>query len=474
MSNRSNFMTPPRALAIQIKEEARALGFDLCHVASLAALQQKSTPDGAAPDAEFLRSEFLHTEFYEGWLTRGSAADMGYLARNVEKRRDPRLLAEGGEAFRSAVVLGVDYHQFDLPPALRDDPSRGIVASYAWGDDYHEIIRPLLYELDGTIRKKSGRTTQGKCLVDTGPVLERDWAMRAGLGFTGKNCCTIHPQLGSWLLLAVIFVPEELPPGPPPQPTVHLPLSTKAALDGATPDAHFASWQFARRQPTHDERRMGGEESGALESAGVSGTCGACTRCLVACPTDAFVGPFHLDPRRCISYWTIETQKAVPRALRSHFGNRIFGCDICQEVCPWNGRLPERTPLLDGLRAQQERVAPPLLEGFAPENPYWLVQEAFSARFRRSPIKRAKRRGMLRNVCTALGNWGAVEAVDALTLALSAEEAVVRVHAAWALGEVMRRANSSRAADALRGALPGELESNVREEMQFALNGRAC
>ncbi len=231
------------------------------------------------------------------------------------------------------------------------DPSRGIIARYAWGDDYHEIIRPLLFELDAAIRKISGRTAHGKGLVDTGPVLERDWAMQAGLGFTGKNCCTIRPVTGSWLLLATLLVPEELTPDPNPTPANQIPLSSEAIAAGLPPQTNLGSWRLS--DPAHAPRTTH------------HATCGSCTRCLTACPTDAFVGPLHLDPARCISYWTIEARSPIPRELRPHFGNRIFGCDICQEVCPWNRRLGERTPLMAGLRAQDERVAPFLLDGFA-------------------------------------------------------------------------------------------------------------
>ena len=294
-------------LSAAVKAQAHQLGFSDCRI----------VPIGDAP----------HAAFFESWLAAGRAGEMQYLARNVAKRRSPALLAEPGQApFASMIVLGVDYHQYDLPAEIRDDPSRGIIASYAWGDDYHELIRPLLYELDAYIRSVSGRTTLGKCLVDTGPVLERDWAQAAGLGFTGKNCCTIVPGQGSWQLLAVVLVPEVLAPD--------LPLAAAAQqAPGRT------------RPPT----------------------CGQCTRCLHACPTGAFVAAYDLDPQRCISYWTIEAAGDIPLPLRPLFGNRIFGCDICQEVCPYNRRLGERTPLLAGLHAQAHRVAPPLLEGFAPE-----------------------------------------------------------------------------------------------------------
>jgi epoxyqueuosine reductase len=360
---------------------------------------------------------------------------MKYLERNVEKRCDPALLAADNQPpFASIIVLGVDYHQFDLPAEVRDDPARGIIASYAWGDDYHEIIRPLLYELDAFVRSQSGRDTPGKCLVDTGPVLERDWAQATGLGFTGKNCCTIVPGQGSWRLLAVVLVPEVLAPDP---------SLTELAL------------------ATGIRCRLG--------------TCGNCTRCLAACPTHAFAAAYDLDPQRCISYWTIEASEAVPLPLRPLFGNRIFGCDICQEVCPYNQRLDQRIPLPSGLHAQTGRMAPPLLEGFHPDTPYWLDDRAFSDRFVRSPIKRAKRRGMLRNVCIALGNWGAAETLPALRHALEDPHAIARGHAAWALGQVAaKHPGSAIAASAIDllvaiGAGATESDESVRAEAAAAL-----
>ncbi|MEZ4729733.1 MAG: DUF1730 domain-containing protein [Caldilineaceae bacterium] len=428
-------------LTATIKQAAYRLGFDLCRI----------LPVTTAP----------HADFFDQWVAVGRTGEMTYLERNIDKRRNPTLLAESGlPELRSMIVLGVNYDQFALPPTLRDDPSRGIIASYAWGDDYHEIIRPLLYELDGFIRTQTGRETPGKCLVDTGPVLERDWAQRAGLGFTGKNTCLITPQLGSWLLLATILVPEPLTYDLPAVPSTAEP-SPDLVLHGAPPDSHYGSWELPLLA-NNPESEIDNRQSAI-------GTCGRCTRCLTACPTDAFVGPYHLDPQRCISYWTIEAKAPIPRELRPLFGNRIFGCDICQEICPWNQRLPERIPLLDGLRAQAERIAPPLLEGFAAANPYWLHQEAFSRRFQRSPIKRAKRAGMLRNVCVALGNWAAPEAVDALNLALHDPEPLVRGHAAWALGEVYRRHGVDAAKQAILVSLQTEGNDWVCQELLAAL-----
>lgn len=400
-------------LAAAVKRQARHLGFSDCRIA----------PIGETP----------HAAFFAAWLAQGRAGEMHYLERNVAKRRNPALLAEAGQPpFSSLIVLDVDYHQNDLPAHIRDDPSRGVIAAYAWGDDYHEVMRPLLYELDAFIRSQSGRTTHGKCLVDTGPVLERDWAHAAGLGFTGKNCCTIVPGQGSWRLLAVVLVPEVLAPDPPL---------------AARPHAAGSRLQLA--------------------------TCGHCTRCLAACPTQAFAAAYDLDPQRCISYWTIEAAGAAPIDLRPLFGNRIFGCDICQEVCPYNQRLVTRTPLLAALHAQAGRIAPPLLEGFAPSQPYWLHDQAFSDHFARSPIKRARRQGMLRNVCTALGNWAASETLPALRLAIADPHPAPRRHAAWALGRILashpHSAVAACAAELLLAAAAAETDAEVRAEMAAAL-----
>mgnify|MGYP005844345581 CR=1 FL=1 len=419
-------------LRTALKAEAWRLGFDHCRI----------LPIGPA----------AHADFFDDWLAAGNHAGMGYLTRHADKRRDPARLADAKSGpLRTLIVLAVDYRQGELPAVLRDDPSRGIIASYAWGDDYHELIRPALYALDRFLAGLSGRTSRGKALVDTGPVLERDWAQQAGIGFTGKNCCTIRPRAGSSLFLATLLVPEALPYDPvpmrPPEP------DARAVLDGLPWAGDYGRWEI----PLTDGSRA-------------MGTCARCTRCLTACPTDAFVGPFHLDARRCISYWTIETQAPIPVAWRPAFGNRIFGCDICQEVCPWNARLPARTPRLTGLAARPECMAPPLVEGFAPETPYWRDEEAFARRFAASPVLRATRTGMARSVCVALGNWAAAAAVDPLLLALADPAAVVRGHAAWGLGQCLRRGvlvEQVRAA--LQSALASEQEPEAAAEMAAAL-----
>jgi epoxyqueuosine reductase len=426
---------PP--LTEAIRNEARRLGFDFC----------RALPLGQA----------AHADFYDLWVAEGRAGEMRYLERHLDKRRFPALLGEDGPPLRSMIVLAVDYHQGALPTDLLTDPSRGLIASYAWGDDYHEIIRPLLYELDEFIRAQTGRATLGKALVDTGPVLERDWAQQAGIGFTGKNCCTIHPGRGSWLFLATLLIPEIVTFDPPPSVIEQALFSAEDLLNGLPASKQLGGWLIPSLEiGTPDVARMG--------------TCGACTRCLDACPTDAFVGPFHLDPQRCISYWTIEARGPIPRALRPRFGNRIFGCDICQEVCPWNRQLPARTPLLEGLRAQHERMAPPLLDGFRAETPFWLDGDTFAVHFRRSPVKRAKRQGMLRNVCVALGNWGDPAAIPALRQALTDADPLPRGHAAWALGEVRRRHQVAEIGQILNERLKLEAEEWVREEIHAALH----
>ncbi len=426
-----------RSLSTQIKQKARTLGFDHCRI----------VPTAEAP----------HFEFFQAWLARGSAGEMTYLLRNQEKRRCPAALASANQnRLRTMIILGVDYHQVGLPVDILADPSRGIIASYARGEDYHEQIRPLLYDLDAFIAAESGRTFPGKCLVDSAPLLERDWAQLSGLGFIGKNCCLIHPRLGSWLLLACVMVPEEIDPDPS-QPLGSISLPVESLIAGLPWDGDYGEWKIPAA-----------EEDGADP-----GTCGKCSRCLAACPTGAFVGPYHLDPRRCISYWTIEAKGSVPRELRRLFGNRIFGCDICQDVCPWNRRKIFRQPGIPGLTARAEQSAPPLLEGFAETDPYWLADEAFTARFQGTPILRPGRSGMLRNVCVALGNWGSADSLPALAKAAADRSPVVRIHAAWAVGEVLRRNRGlTEAGELLDDLLNRESDPAVIEEIHLAKYGQ--
>jgi epoxyqueuosine reductase len=373
-------------LTRELKDEARALGFDLVAVA-------RADPP---PRADAL----------DDWLAAGHAGEMAYLARNAAKRKEPGLVVAGA---RSIVVVGVHYRAAEPDPAAWNDPARGQISRYAWGDDYHDVLEPRLRRLQAWLEQRVGRAQIGRSYVDTGPVLERPVAVAAGLGFQGKNTLLIHPRQGSWFFLGEIVVDCEL------------------AYD--------------------DQRAPGG--------------CGSCARCQVACPTRAFAGPYVLDARRCISYLTIELKGPIPRELRPLMGNHIYGCDVCQEVCPWNIRFG-RFAATDVLQARDDRVAPSLLDLIA------LDDEAFRERFRNSPIKRAKRRGLLRNVAVALGNWGDARAVPALVRALDDHEPLIRGHAAWALGRI----GGEDARQALAARLATEGDDWAREEIDLAL--QAC
>ncbi len=375
----------PTSLTALAVAAAHDLGFDLVGVTA------------AGPSPDFMR--------YEDWLAAGYHGEMGYLSTRAADRADLRDWAPDA---RSVILVGVSYYREMLPAALRNDPSRGQIAAYAWSDDYHEALKPLLFQLDASIRAASGRATHGKVFVDSGPVLERSWAQAAGLGFIGKNTCLISPDRGSWLFLAGLAVPEVLQAHRPP--------------------------------------------------AARSGTCGRCNRCLDVCPTGALPAPHLLDARRCISYLTIELKDAIPRELRPLMGNWIFGCDLCQDVCPWNRRFA-RPAQQAVLQTRPELVAPSLLKLLA------LDEDKFRQRFKNSPVRRAKRRGLLRNVCVALGNWGDPVAVDPLAGALADVEPLIRQHAAWALGCI----GDEGARRALAQRLSVETDDAVREELINAL-----
>lgn len=370
-------------LTRDLKAEGQRLGFDLLGIAP------------AVPPP--------HVEALADWLSAGHAGEMGYLARNAVRRADPREAVPGA---RAIVVCGVHYRAAEPDPALWNDPSRGQISRYAWGDDYHDILLPKLRALQSWLEERVGRAEIGRSYVDTGPVLERPVGAMAGLGFQGKNTLLIHPRQGSWFFLGEILVDAEL--------------------------------SYDEPQPI--------------------GGCGGCTRCLSACPTQAFVGPHVLDARRCISYLTIELKGPIPRDLRPLMGNHIYGCDVCQEVCPWNQRWGQFTSE-PAFAPRSANVAPALLDLIS------MTDEAFRARFKGSPIKRTKRRGLLRNVAIALGNWGDPQAIPGLIGALNDHEPLIRGHAAWALGRI----GGAEAIQSLieRGAI--EDDSWVGEEIDLAL-----
>jgi epoxyqueuosine reductase len=291
-----------------------------------------------------------------------------------------------------------------------------VIARYARGQDYHGAIKKLLLELHGWIEASVEGPVEGRVYVDTGPILEREMALRAGVGWFGKNTMLIHPKRGSYFFLGLLLLDLEL-----------------------DADAPF--------QEDH---------------------CGTCRTCLDACPTGALLGRDAsgapvMDAPRCISYLTIEHRGPIPVELRALMGNRVYGCDICQEVCPWNERFVQ--PAEDEAYRTRDGLDGPSLVDLA-ERLLGLDESEFRALFRESPITRAKRAGLLRNVCVALGNWGAREAIPILARALADEEALVRGHAAWALGRV----STGEARESLLVAAKDEANGWVGQEIADALS----
>jgi len=337
-----------------ISLRARELGFDICCFTTAA-------PPESAPQ-------------FQQWLAQGRHGEMGYLARNAHKRIDPtQVLPEA----QSLVLLAINY----ASPG-REEPGQaeetGVVARYARYQDYHDILAPRLAELSGFMDRLGGADTKSLWYVDTGPILERDLAQRAGLGFIGKHTSLISRELGNWFFLAEIITTLKLEPDAP------------------------------------EKNR-----------------CGKCTRCIAACPTGAIVAPFQLDARRCISYLTIELKGPIPIELRPAIGNRIYGCDDCLAACPWNRFARQSTLMKEHQRT--DLTAPNLLELLD------LDDSGFKRLFAATPMLRTKRRGMLRNVCVALGNIGDENALPALRRAAQDPELLIAEHAAWAIEEIGKR-----------------------------------
>lgn len=361
------------SLKAELVERARALGFEKVGVARVGGLER-------AP-------------FYREWIAEGRHGEMSWLAEGVDRRLDPAKFLPGA---KSVVCVAKNYYH-DRPPAT--DPSRGVVSRYAWGQDYHEWLMERLRTLEGWMKE---RGAAARVTVDTGAVLEKPWAERAGIGWQGKHSNVLTEDLSSWVFLGV--------------------LVTDAELEA---DA-----------PAEDR-------------------CGGCVSCIEACPTGAIVAPYVVDARKCISYLTIEQAGPIPRELRPKLGNLIFGCDLCQDVCPWNSHAkvaPEAE-----FHPREDLAAPRLVELLA------LTEEEFASRFKSSPLRRAKRRGFLRNVCVALGNSGDRTAIPALQRALADPEPLIRQHAAWALGRLGGRAE-------LQARLPVERDPGVVEEIRAAMN----
>lgn len=370
------------SLKKQIHARANELGFELV---------------GIIPAA---RSETIAR--YREWVENGYAGKMHYLEKHLPLKTDVRqLLTEA----KSVISLAMNYYTLDPPKALAQDPGRGQISRYAWGDDYHELIRERLLELVTFIKQTAESELKTRVCVDTAPILEREYAQKAGVGWIGKNTNLIHWRSGSWYFLAEVLI--------------------NIALESDTPD--------------------------------LRGSCGTCTRCIDDCPTDAIIEPNLLDSRRCISYLTIELKESIPKALRPKIGNLIFGCDICQEVCPWNSKALPTTEA--AFQPRDGNLAPELLSLVG------MTQQEFSRRFKGSPIKRAKRRGFLRNILVAIGNWRSQRAVPALKDALADDESLVRSHAAWALGRI----GGETARQVLQTRLTIETEQDVITEIQDAL-----
>jgi epoxyqueuosine reductase len=388
------------SLTTALKQEALRLGFDQVGVA----------PVGPAD----------HAAFYEHWITSGYHGEMQYLARADAVARRLRPPVE----FRSAVVVGLNYYQQDSNEAADQDARRavGIVARYARGRDYHKVIKSKLLALLRFVEAELGHVLPlSRAYVDTGPVLERELARRAGLGWYGRNTMLINPKRGSYFFLGVLLLEVDL------------------QLDAPFEADH----------------------------------CGSCNACVAACPTNALLGRDAngapvMDARLCISYLTIEQRGPIPRELRALIGNRIFGCDICQEVCPWNAekfvQITREASFSHRGTGSTEARGRSLIELMRMTEADW---DEFS---RGSAIRRARRVGFLRNVAVALGNTRDPAAVPALTTALSDQEPLVRMHAAWALGRIA----SEDAFTALSARQTVESDRTVLEELIQAIEAIAC
>jgi epoxyqueuosine reductase len=332
------------------------------------------------------------------FLDSGAHGDMEWMAANAERRGDPRVM---WPQVRSIVMLGINYGPHDDPLAVLKDRARGGISVYARGDDYHEVIKPRLKQLGRWLIETAGGDI--KVFVDTAAVMEKPLAQAAGLGWQGKHTNLVSRELGSWLFLGAIFTTLDLPPDEP--------------------------------LPDH---------------------CGTCHACLDACPTDAFPAPYRLDARRCISYLTIEHKGPIPRELRIPMGNRIFGCDDCLAVCPWNKFAQAGREMKLSAR---EVLNAPLLAGLAR-----LDDAAFRALFRKSPVKRIGRDRFLRNVLIAIGNSDDASLVDETVCLLDDASPLVRGAAVWALGRI-DRARLVQCAERYRGQ---ETDAEVIEEWKAA------
>jgi epoxyqueuosine reductase len=343
-----NTKNPAVSFTDRIKTFARDLGCELVGVAPVA--------------------QFKELDFYPQWLEQGYAGEMHYLERQLPARLDPRQILPEAQ---SVIVIGVVYHTAAPLSTEINDPQRGWISRYAWGEDYHEMLREKLAALHSYLEKDAGTDYQGRYYVDTGPVLDRVFAKYAGLGWFGKNTNLINQRLGSWFFIGELITNLVL------------------EFDAPPPDR-----------------------------------CGTCRRCIDACPTDAFIAPYVLDSRRCISYLTIELREEISEALRPLMRNHIFGCDICQDVCPWN-RKAAVTP--EQVFSPRSGMVAPQLEAMIE-----MDEQAFRQQFRHSPIKRAKWQGFMRNVLVAIGNSRVKAFLPMVARFLEHPDDLLRSHARWA------------------------------------------
>jgi len=365
------------SLQVAIREKAKELGFVKIGISRAERLDERNG--------------------LNEWLAAGRHGEMLWMGRNADMRLDPRtLLSEA----RSVISLAANYY---APESHSEDRRHGKISRYAWGRDYHAVLKERLKSLVEWIGQNHPEA-RGLYYCDTGPVMDKAWAHKSGLGWIGKHSNLITREVGSWVFLAEVVLNLDL-------------------------------------EPDVESRNY----------------CGTCHRCLDACPTRAIVAPYVVDARLCISYLTIELRGPIPRELRPLIGSRIFGCDDCQDVCPWNRFA---TPCDEDRFYPADGNQVPVLTEFMR-----LTEGQFEEHFRYSPVRRAKYAGFLRNVAVALGNSRDIGACEVLAESISHKESLVRQHVAWALGEI----GGDLARQALRCALPGESQPVVAEEIRVAL-----
>ncbi len=344
---------------------------------------------------------FPEKQFYKEWLARGFAGEMKYMERDPERREDVKNLLPTA---KSVISCAMNYNT-DYPYSVEEtDRDKGWISRYAWGDDYHEVMNERLLLLEKHFRENAPKGIKSRVYVDTGPVLERVYAKYSGIGWYGKNTCLINQDIGSWIFLGEIITDIELD------------------YDSPVPDR-----------------------------------CGTCTMCIDACPTGALKEPYMLDSNLCVSYLTIEYRAYIPFDLREKMDNNIYGCDICQDVCPWNSKA----------KVSESECFQPRDRLYNPDLMYLsrLSVEEFRKLLKNSPIKRTKRRGLVRNVMVAMGNSANKAFIPYIEEALKDDEPLVRAHAFWALWKL----EGNDSFDTLSAHLQVETDDSVREEIELIL-----